>query len=69
MRESSTHSVQHTHCGWSSVCVGGVAVASWLGFAPLAGCNEVNVAFALGLFGFPSSRVSSLKSDFFCCIW
>jgi hypothetical protein len=29
-RESGTHRVQHTCCGWSSVCVGGVAVASWL---------------------------------------
>jgi hypothetical protein len=40
----------------------GAAVASRLGFVSLAGRDEVDVAFALGLFGFPSSRVSSLSS-------
>jgi hypothetical protein len=37
--KSGTHKVQHT-CGDSSVCAGGVAVASQLGFAPPAGCDR-----------------------------
>jgi hypothetical protein len=62
MRESGTHRVQDTRCGGLSVYAGGVAVASRLGFALLVGCDKVDAAFALGLFGFPSSQVSSLSN-------
>jgi hypothetical protein len=36
--------------------------ALWASFVLLSGCDKVDAVFALGLFGFPWSRISSLSS-------